>query len=270
MAHTLGKEVIIVTQDRARKIPFDVGHVRYIRYSIPVTADFDIRLKRTIQFVLKESAQAQSQQATPRQARSRTGKSGSAISTIRKQRISELATWARENSEKLLLITYQKENSPYSTHTPSYWSVVESLKQAMILEATKRWSPTPSTAKDYADNAYLSVEGEFKPLFEQWVPKSREEQRKDQKRLERKILQINIDTFVNNSPEAERFLRKRAIEVMYYLQESLNRPVSTDAFVHEPTRSKQFKKESALKILDDMVQGKILQRTNSNWYEFSG
>jgi hypothetical protein len=56
IAHTLGKEVIIITQETMKPVPFDVGHVRYIRYSLtPEVKAFDLKLQDTINQVLKDS-----------------------------------------------------------------------------------------------------------------------------------------------------------------------------------------------------------------------
>jgi hypothetical protein len=55
IAHTLGKEVIMISQ-RRRKPPFDVGHVRFIPYTYPSKITlFEKKLRDTITQVLRDS-----------------------------------------------------------------------------------------------------------------------------------------------------------------------------------------------------------------------
>lgn len=51
ICHTLGKEVVILTQ-RASDVPFDIRHRRYIEYSTDKLASLRSRLQRTVQRIL--------------------------------------------------------------------------------------------------------------------------------------------------------------------------------------------------------------------------
>jgi hypothetical protein len=51
ICHTLGKEVIIITQN-SNDVPFDIRHRRYIEYSPKALSTLKIRLEKTIQTVV--------------------------------------------------------------------------------------------------------------------------------------------------------------------------------------------------------------------------
>lgn len=53
LAHALGKQVILTTQDRA-DVPFDIQHRRYIRYDLNAMDAFRTELTETIRSVLDE------------------------------------------------------------------------------------------------------------------------------------------------------------------------------------------------------------------------
>jgi len=57
MAHTLGKPVVLISQDK-NDIPFDVQHIRYIVYEFTPRgmSDFEERLKSAIKHILSELA----------------------------------------------------------------------------------------------------------------------------------------------------------------------------------------------------------------------
>ena len=54
VAHTIGKPVILITQNRAH-IPFDIGHIRYIHYEFTPRGmtKFEAKLASAIQTVVK-------------------------------------------------------------------------------------------------------------------------------------------------------------------------------------------------------------------------
>lgn len=55
MAHTIGKKVIIITQNQ-KDIPFDINHIRYIKYDYtpPGMSKFETELKNSITELLKD------------------------------------------------------------------------------------------------------------------------------------------------------------------------------------------------------------------------
>jgi hypothetical protein len=53
MAHTIGKEVVLITQD-IDDIPFDVRHIRFIVYEYTPRGmkEFEVQLKKTLRYIL--------------------------------------------------------------------------------------------------------------------------------------------------------------------------------------------------------------------------
>ncbi len=66
MAHTVGKPVLLITQNES-DVPFDLRHIRYIKYAYtpPGMEEFEVILARTIRDLLKADTAKLATDATP-------------------------------------------------------------------------------------------------------------------------------------------------------------------------------------------------------------
>ena len=167
IAHTLGKEVIMVAQHIV-KVPFDVGHVRYINYVFPSkVAEFEKQLQATITQVLKDSTVEV--RFLEQETKLRGIEKGQASSAVRLQRLASLTDWARDRTKNNLLILVHLGR--YEHETVSTWSVFERINSETRTEAVRRWGLSSGTAKDYADTVMLAIRPEFERQMESEIEK---------------------------------------------------------------------------------------------------
>lgn len=162
IAHTLGKEVIMIAQHVAI-VPFDVGHVRYIRYVYPSGVEqLEQKLKETIIQVLGDS-----------QPKTRVGamlpvQDNEQVPTpnLRQQRVAVLTTWTRQILSESDAISKMAQQLKKSYHEVSYWTISQQIVDAASKEATRRWSLAPGTTRGYGDNVFISIESEVRTRIE--------------------------------------------------------------------------------------------------------
>lgn len=231
IAHTLGKQVIMISQD-SKRIPFDVGHVRYINYVYPSQIErFERTLHDTIAQVLKDSK-------TRTTYVRREGKAVPNVSNVRIERLASLTTWARKLvKDNYVKFIHDKDTSFYATTPRSYF---EQVAYNIRKEAMRRWSLSSSTAKDYSDTVLLTVEPEFKNRVEDEVAKEntlREQQIRES--MARQHLPFEILTKLETSSQL-----------------SVERQKLLDALIET---GKFTKEEANLKIHEMLRQGAIYE-----------
>lgn len=165
IAHTLGREVIMISQYSA-KPPFDVGHVRYINYVYPSRVEqFETALERTIKQVLKDS---KAEIRIVEEGRKESGNKIPTTADVRAQRLSSLTEWAGKwmtKHYKGLIHLGERTYNPYE--------IFERANNAIRTEAAKRWGSSSSTAKNYADTVMLTIEPEFEKTLEDEIAKEK-------------------------------------------------------------------------------------------------
>jgi nucleoside 2-deoxyribosyltransferase len=229
IAHTLGKEVIMIAQ-HVTKLPFDVGHVRYIDYVYPSQIEkFEARLEDTIKKVLKDSTVevrlVEQKQMSP------LSKGASSVPTVRLSRLANLTSWAREWTTNNYMRLIHNGLPSYSV---SEWNVFERVNNVVRTEAVRLWSLSSSTAKDYADTVMLTIEPEFKSVVTTEAKKERDKyERERRERAERIALR------------KETYLR---------LETQANLPVDPRVFVKELLKTGKFDEQQADKAVNDLVQ----------------
>lgn len=173
MAHTLGKEVIMIAQ-HLTVVPFDVGHIRFIRYEYPSGKEqLSYRLQKTIQQVLRNSkfeTAAKDEGALL---------AASPFATGRTQRVAALTAWVTGELQKAETFPRLiREIDPYESAI--YWALSRKIVDMVAEESQRRWSLAPATARGYGENVFLTIEPQFKPLMEK-----ADEERQKQTRTQR-------------------------------------------------------------------------------------
>ena len=215
IAHTLGKEVIMVSQ-HTTKVPFDVGHVRYIEYVYPSQAQsLESRLYDTISQVLKDSRFELRPKSTKVMSLE--------LANPRTQRLNELVDWAKQ----WIPSNYPARISRLSLYGEGEWNIKEWCDLEIRNEAVKRWKLSDGTAKDYSDTVMLTVYPEFEQSIVAGVKKHQAELAAEEQRKERKravvsqafeklrnpfwggdFVKLLIDSQLFSQEEAENELRK--------------------------------------------------------------
>ena len=183
IAHTLGKEVIMIAQ-HITKIPFDVGHVRYINYVYPSGIQkLETELLKTITLVLKDAAVEL--RILNKEKRPQERDEAYTASGLRVQRLNSLTDWARE----WLANNYQRLVDKHQNYLWDYVDeamIFRGASETMRTEAVKRWGLSSSTAKDYAHAVSLTIEPEFhdrvKSAVAKWDQRVKEERRLESER----------------------------------------------------------------------------------------
>ncbi len=182
IAHTLGKDVIMIAQ-HLTKVPFDVGHVRYINYVYPSQVErFEVALRDTISQVVKDSKVEL--RAVGPSAQTKIREENPTFTNLRVQRLNSLTVWSREwvagNYPNLI------DGRGHYLWNLSSWDIFETITSTIRTEAVKRWSLSSGTAKDYADAVMLTIEPEFKKQIElavgRWNDKAKEQRREEEER----------------------------------------------------------------------------------------
>ena len=169
IAHTLGKEVIMIAQYITR-VPFDVEHVRYINYVYPSKIkQFESDLERTIKQVLKESTVG-IRVTEQRSSRTKEQKPPSPQSA-RLQNLTSLTNWTRDFTNHNLGIIHDEKWQYYIFDSTDFFNTIHSNVKT---EAMRRWSLSGGTAKNYADTVMLTIRNEFKRQVDEEIAKETE------------------------------------------------------------------------------------------------
>lgn len=248
IAHTLGKEVIMIAQDFT-EAPFDVQHIRYINYQYPSKAkEFESELEGTIKQVLKNPS-TQIRIETTRVGG--TQESKKAIQNPRLERLATLTTWGREWAESNhTKIIEGDDKAGFYSRASGEWEVFERITSAIRTEAVKRWSLASTTAKDYADTVMLTLEPEFRSKVHQLVEKS--------------------DARIAAENKAKRLRRNTAKEAFEQMSKSRKYAVDVTSFLKALMATGQYSDEQANEELERMIRTSEIQKYRDNFYVLRG
>ena len=233
IAHTLGKEVIMIAQ-YITKVPFDVEHVRYIDYVYPSRiAQFEADLEHTINEVLRESSSEPSPTIEKR-IRTKRLKSPTAQDT-RLENLASLTTWATGFTNHNMGIIHN-EQYRYAMYSPA--AFFDTIHLNIKNEAMRRWRLSAGTAKNYADTVMLTIRDEFKDqVAKQFEVKQRREA---------------------EQAEEERQRQKIPFEILRKLGTEGKMPVERNKFIASLIETGKFNEDQANKWLRTMFREGII------------
>ena len=232
IAHTIGKEVIMVSQHTTR-VPFDVGHARYIEYVFPSGIEkFDSRLKETIKQVLNDSTvEIRLTQATETPRTRRGNAELESKRSLRMQRLTSLTEWATNWVSNDLPKIVESHDNVYVDYASTYWKIHNTVKA----EAAKRWGFSSGTATDYSSYVMQVIEEKFRLKIETEV----------------KTFQLEHPPPPGASSNAG---LRTAMEILKVLETPSRLPVQRAAFLETLMKKGAFTFEDANKVIRTMFR----------------
>ena len=251
VAHTLGKEVIMIAQ-HLTVVPFDVGHIRFIEYEYPSGKEqLAYKLRETIQQVLLDS-----KFETPKDERGQKGTS--AFATGRTQRVAALTTWVSGELQKPETFPrLVREIDPYESAID--WALGRKVIDMVAEESQRRWSLAPATARGYGENVFLSIENQLRARIEE-VAKATEAERK-------KAGRTNDFGILLGQPVGERGKMATLMDTYRQLSGPANNPVEKASFFAALLKTTRFEnEEDVLRILNKIIKEGIIFESRPGFF----